>query len=161
MPARAANASLADDELLITRAFDAPVSLVFGIWATREHMIRWLGPKDFACTHLDLDFRTGGKWRACIEAPDHGQHWMGGEYLEIEKDRRIVMSFAWRDGRDQPGVATRVTVTFEAQGAKTVQRFHQAPFLNVEGRDAHVDGWNQAFDREEAYLERLAAGLTK
>ena len=73
MAARAKTAKLADDELLITRSFDAPVSLVFGIWESREHMIRWLGPKDFTCTHLDLDFRPGGKWRACIEQKPMGE----------------------------------------------------------------------------------------
>ena len=157
MPASGVSRKPADDELCITRVFDAPVSVVFGIWAKREHMIRWLGPKDFICTSLELDFRPGGSWRACIEAPAYGASWMGGVFREIEQDRRIVTSFAWEDGRDQPGVETVITVTFEAQGRKTIQRFHQAPFLEVEARDAHVDGWSQCFDHEQAYAEELAA----
>jgi uncharacterized protein YndB with AHSA1/START domain len=42
-------ASLADDELLITRTFDAPASVVFALWSDPEHMKRWLGPPDFSC----------------------------------------------------------------------------------------------------------------
>ena len=158
MTAQSSARKLADDELLITRTFDAPVSVVFGIWEQREHMIRWWGPKAFTCTSLDLDFRPGGRWRACIESEAHGQSWMGGQFREIEKDRRIVFTFAWEDGRDQPGVDTLVTVTFTEQHGKTVQSFHQAPFLHVEGRDSHIGGWNQCFDKERAYAESLAKG---
>ena len=148
--------TLADDELLIVRTLDAPVALVFRIWAQREHMMRWLGPKAFTCTGLDLDFRPGGKWRGCIESEAYGQNWMGGEFREIEKDKRIVYTFAWEDGRDQPGVDMLVTVTFAEEAGKTVQSFHQAPFLNVEARDSHIGGWNECFDKEQAYAEGLA-----
>jgi uncharacterized protein YndB with AHSA1/START domain len=152
---------LADDELLITRTFDAPVTLVFAIWAEREHMIRWLGPKGFTCTSLEMDFRPGGAWRACIVSAEYGKHWMGGQYREIEQDRRIVYTFAWEDGPDQPGVETLVTVTFREQDGQTIQSFHQTPFIHVEARDSHIDGWSECFDREEAYVESLAKEIRR
>ncbi len=158
MPASTSTSKLADDELLITRIFDAPVSLVFRIWEQREHMIRWWGPKGFTCTSMDVDFHPGGRWRACIESEAYGQSWMGGQFREIEKNRRIAFTFAWEDGRDQPGVETLVTVTFTEKDGKTVQSFHQAPFLHAEGRDSHVVGWNQVFDKEQTYAENLAQG---
>ena len=119
-------------------------------------MMRWLGPKAFTCTSLDLDFRPGGKWRACITSDAYGETWMGGEFREIEKDKRIVHTFAWEDGRDQRGVDTLITVNFEEDGGKTVQSFHQAPFINVEARDSHVEGWNECIVKEQAYAESLA-----
>ncbi len=155
MTAHASAKRLADDELLITRVFDAPVSQVFRLWEEREHMIRWWGPKDFTCTSLEHDFRPGGKWRACIVSKAYGENWMSGQFREIEKDRRIVFTFAWEE--DQPN-ETLVTVTFAAQNGKTVQTFHQAPFRTVESRDSHIGGWNECFDREEAYAEGLARG---
>ena len=145
----------ADDELLITRTFDAPVALVFRIWEKREHMIRWLGPENFSCTSLELDFRPGGEWRACIESKEYGKSWMGGRYREIERDKRIVYTFAW-DPSDGPSVETVVTVTFVQKNGKTVQSFHQTPFLTVDSRDSHIGGWNSCFNREEAYVEMLA-----
>lgn len=148
---------LRDDELLIVRTFDAPVSLVFRIWESREHMFRWLGPKDFTCTHLDYDFRVGGKWRACIVADAYGVNWMGGEFRVIEPNKRIVYSFAWEEDSG-PGTLTEITVSFSEQGDKTVQSFHQTPFTSVESRDSHAEGWNQALDREQAYLETLPKG---
>jgi len=38
---------LADDELLITRTFDAPAALVFALWSKPEHMKRWMGSGEF------------------------------------------------------------------------------------------------------------------
>jgi len=40
MTGKAESARPAGHERLITRSFDAPVSLVFRIWAQREHMIK-------------------------------------------------------------------------------------------------------------------------
>jgi uncharacterized protein YndB with AHSA1/START domain len=147
-----------DDELIIERIFDAPASLVFRIWEDRDHMQRWLGPADFTCTHLESDFRPGGKWRGCIVSDKYGENWMGGEYKEIQKDRKIVYSFAWdSEGEDDEyGRETLVTVTLAEKGGKTVQTFHQTPFASVESRDSHIGGWNESFDREQAYVEDLA-----
>jgi uncharacterized protein YndB with AHSA1/START domain len=156
MYVRAGAKKLADDELLITRVFDAPVSLVFRIWEQREHMIRWWGPKNFTCTRLELDFRPGGAWRACIVSAAYGESWMGGRFHEIEKNRRIVFSFAWDERQDQPSIETLVTVTFAEKDGKTAQTFHQAPFRTVESRDSHIGGWTECFDREQAYAEGAA-----
>ncbi|HEY5819922.1 MAG TPA: SRPBCC domain-containing protein [Mesorhizobium sp.] len=145
-----------DDELLIVRTFDAPLELVFRAWSSRDHMIRWLGPKEFACTHLDYDFRRGGKWRGCIVSERYGENWMSGEFKDIEQNRRIVYSFAW-EGDDEDNIETLITVTFARDGQKTVQRFHQTPFISVESRDSHIEGWSESFDREQAYVEGLAA----
>lgn len=149
--------TLRDDELLIERVFDAPVGLVFRIWEDRDHMIRWLGPKDFTCTHLESDFRPGGKWRACIVSDAYGENWMGGQYREIEKNRKIVYTFKWDgDENEEAGANTTVTVTFAERDGRTVQYFHQTPFASVESRDSHVGGWNESFDREQDYVENLA-----
>ena len=142
--------------LSITRTFDAPVSLVFQIWREREHMQQWLGPSGFRCTSLSLDFRPGGSWRGCIESEQYGASWMGGVYREIVPNERLVFTFAWEDGRDQPGLETLVTVTFVEREGKTTQTFHQAPFLHEEARDSHIGGWNECFDRQARYAEGLA-----
>jgi uncharacterized protein YndB with AHSA1/START domain len=153
--ARAEDARPEGHELFITRTFDAPVALVYRLWAEREHMIRWWGPKGFTCTSLEVDFRPGGAWRACIESAQHGKSWMGGRFREIEQERRLVFTFAWEDGRDQPGLETLVTVTFADLDGKTRQTFHQAPFLHRDGRDSHIQGWNSAFDCEAEYAAAL------
>ena len=150
-----ADRPVADDELLIVRTFDAPAALVFRIWEDRSHAIRWWGPKDFTTPHLEMDFRPGGKWRACIVSPAHGENWMSGVYREIERDKRIVFTFRWDEGSG-PTHETLITVTFSEENGRTTQTFHQTPFLTVESRDSHIGGWTQFIEKEGAYAERLA-----
>jgi uncharacterized protein YndB with AHSA1/START domain len=146
---------VADDELYIERLFKAPAQLVFDMWAKREHMLQWMGPKDARCVAADLDFRVGGEWSALVVMPVYGDARMGGRYLEIEPGHRIVMTFNWLNGEGDP--ETVITLTFRDLGdGRTLQTFHQTPFTNVPRRDSHIEGWNQAFDDEQAYLEPLA-----
>jgi uncharacterized protein YndB with AHSA1/START domain len=58
--------------------------------------------------------------------------------------------------RPSAGVETLVTITFQERGGKTVQTFHQRPFLNVERRNSHVQGWTSAFDKLESYATTTA-----
>jgi uncharacterized protein YndB with AHSA1/START domain len=149
------SARLADDELLITRTFDAPAALLFALWSKPEHMKRWMGPADFSCPEAEIDFRVGGAYRAMIKSAQ-GENWFGGIYREIEPDRRLVFTFTWNNDGPSAGVETLVTITFEERGGKTVQTFHQKPFVNVESRDRHVGGWNGTFDKQQVYVAKIA-----
>jgi uncharacterized protein YndB with AHSA1/START domain len=131
---------------------------VFSIWTTRAHMIRWWGPKEHTTPHLDLDFRVGGAYRACIVNAAGVESWMGGRFVEIVENERIVFTFQWEGAADGKGVETLITVTFEERDGKTTQTFHQAPFLDADSRDNHVRGWTQLIEKEQAYAERMALG---
>jgi uncharacterized protein YndB with AHSA1/START domain len=149
-------ARLRDDELLITRTFDAPASVLFALWSEPEHMKRWMGPGDFTCPEARMDFRVGGAYRAMIKSAEHGENWFGGVYREIERNRRLVFTFAWDNDGPSTGVETLVTITFEERDGKTVQTFHQRPFRDVARRDSHVGGWNEAFDKLGSYASKVA-----
>jgi uncharacterized protein YndB with AHSA1/START domain len=150
------SASPADHELLITRTFDAPASLLFALWSEPEHMKQWMGPANFTCPEAQIDFRVGGAYRVMITSPKHGESWFSGVYREIAKDKRIVFTFTWENHGPSAGAEMLVTITFEEHHGKTVQTFHQRPFLTVERRDSHVDGWNQAFGKLETYVAKRA-----
>jgi uncharacterized protein YndB with AHSA1/START domain len=150
------SARLADDELLITRTFDAPASLLFALWSKPEHMKRWMGPANFTCPEVEIDFRVGGAYRAMITSPAHGENWFGGVYREIVENKRLVFTFTWDNDGPSAGVEMLVTITFEEKGGKTVQTFHQRPFLNAERRDSHMGGWTSAFDKLAAYAAQIA-----
>lgn len=149
------SASLAQDELLITRIFDAPASLVFALWTQPEHFRRWMGPEEFDCPVAEMDLRVGGAYRGMIRSAQYGENWFGGTYREIEPNHRLVFTFAWDDGPSGE-IETLVTITFTEQGGKTVQMFHQSPFSSVERRDSHVDGWTSAFEKAAAYAAQVS-----
>jgi len=150
------SARLADDELLITRTFDAPASVVFALWSKSEHMKRWMGPEGFTCPEVDMDFRVGGAYRALMKSPERGDNWFSGVYREIVANKRLVFTFTWDNDGPSAGVETLVTITLEERNAKTTQTFHQTPFSSVERRDSHVGGWSSAFDKLAAYAAKIA-----
>ncbi|WDI30193.1 SRPBCC domain-containing protein [Hyphococcus flavus] len=146
------SAQLADNELLITRTFDAPASLVFSMWSDPEHFKNWMGPETFDCPVVEMDFRVGGAYRAMIRSDEHGENWFGGVYKEIERYSRLVFTFIWDSGGPSDGVETTVTILFRETGGKTEQIFHQAGILNADRRDSQFGGWSSAFEKEHAYL---------
>jgi uncharacterized protein YndB with AHSA1/START domain len=148
--------SVADDELLIVRTFNAPPSVVFAVWSSAEHLKRWMGPKDYTCTEATIDFRVGGRYRAMILSPQGGENWFSGVYREIVPNKRLVFTFTWENEGPSAGLEMLVTITFEERDGKTVQTFHQAPFSTIERRDSHVGGWSQAFDKQATYAESIA-----
>jgi uncharacterized protein YndB with AHSA1/START domain len=152
--------TIGDDELYIERTFDAPAALVFRIWESREHAVRWWGPEKFTTTEFEMDFRPGGQWRATMASKQYGVSRMGGEYREIEKNKKIVFTFAWTEGSGDP-THTLITVTFEEKDGKTLQTFHQAPFSSIQSRDNHIVGWTSFINKEQLYAENIAAGEKK
>ena len=55
-----------DRELVVTRMFDAPPSIVYRAWSQPELFRRWWMPRSVSGVSLvscDLDVRTGGKYR--------------------------------------------------------------------------------------------------
>lgn len=139
-------------ELTITRVFDAPRDLVFAAWTDPEQVARWWGPRDFTTPAATLDVTPGGGWRTCIRSTaDGAEYWSHGVYREVSPPERLVFTFVWEDEHNPE---TLVTVTFAAEGDKTRMTFHQTPFISVEERDSHREGWSECFDDLAAALAR-------
>lgn len=140
-------------ELVISRVFDAPRSLVFKAWAEPQRMACWAGPKGFTMTSCEMDTRPGGAFRFTMQSPDGTDHRVRGVYHEIAEGERLVYTWAWVDAEGKPGHETLITVTFADYGEKTELTLHQALFESVTARDAHRGGWNSALDCLAEYLE--------
>jgi uncharacterized protein YndB with AHSA1/START domain len=52
-----------DEQLLITREFDAPKHLVDKAWTTPELVKRWWSGHQGEVTTAEIDLRVGGRWR--------------------------------------------------------------------------------------------------
>ena len=52
-----------DEQILITREFDAPRDLVYRAWTTPELVKRWWNAKRGEVTICEIDLRVGGAWR--------------------------------------------------------------------------------------------------
>lgn len=136
------DAARAEYALEITRSFDAPPALVFKAWTSKDHLLRWWGPKDFTASSERLEFREGGSYRHTIHGPDGRSYGMSGVYREIVEPERIVFTFAW-DGEPE----TLVTVAIRPEGDGTRLTFRQEPFADAASRDSHESGWGECLDR--------------
>jgi uncharacterized protein YndB with AHSA1/START domain len=152
MSAMTSTIASADLELVITRIFDAPRSLVFKAWTKPERVARWWGPQGFTTRYCEMDIRPGGAYRFCMRSPLGVDHWKRGIYREIVEPERIVFSFAWEEPSGRSGPETLITVTFEEEGAKTKLTLHQATFETAAARDDHRSGWTSCLERFAGYL---------
>ena len=79
-----------DEQILITREFDAPPHLVFEAWTTPELVKRWWNAKRGEVTVAEIDLRVGGRWRYVMVTDDGVEVAFHGEYREIVPNERIV-----------------------------------------------------------------------
>ena len=151
-----------DEQILITREFDAPKDLVFEAWTRPDLVKRWWHAKRGEMTVAEIDLRVGGKWRYAMVTEDGFEVAFHGEYLEIVPNERIVSTETYEgvpEDVSEEDATTVNTATFtEADGRTTVTILVQAP--SKESRDAIVesgmeDGLQDALD----LLEETAVSL--
>lgn len=146
----------ADRELVITRVFDAPRSLVFACWAQQQHCQEWFAPGDCTMLAYGCDPRPGGAWHLAMRHPDGEIFKASGEYKEVVQDERIVFTHAWEGDDGQPEHWTTITVEFSEQpGGRTLMTFTQGLFRSKESRDRHQGGWSLCFDGLTQHLATL------
>jgi uncharacterized protein YndB with AHSA1/START domain len=119
-------------ELVMTREFDAPRSLVFDAWTKPELLKRWLGVRNgWTLDVCEVDLKVGGDYRFVWRGPDGAEMGMSGVYREIVPPERLVATEvfddAWYPGEavdtmvidEQDGKTTlTVTVLYESQEAR-------------------------------------------
>jgi uncharacterized protein YndB with AHSA1/START domain len=109
-----------DQEILISRAFDAPRPLVWEAVTRPELIKRWLGVHNgWVLDVCDMDFRVGGKYRYVWRGPNRAEMGMGGTYLEIERPERIVNTEQFGDPW-YPGAGVGTMVLTERAGKTTM-----------------------------------------
>ncbi|HEV7640599.1 MAG TPA: SRPBCC family protein [Gaiellaceae bacterium] len=151
-----------DEQILITREFDAPKHLVYKAWTTPELVKRWRHAKRGEVTLAEIDLRVGGKWRWVMIADGGFEVGFHGEYLELVPNERIVSTEVYEglpEGVSEEEAATVNTATFtEADGRTTLTLLIQA--TNQASRDAIVDSGMEAGLQDALdLLEQLAISL--
>jgi uncharacterized protein YndB with AHSA1/START domain len=135
-----------DEQILITREFDAPRHLVYEAWTTPELVERWWHANRGEVTLVEIDLRVGGKWRYVMVADGGVEVGFHGEYREIVPNERIVSTEIYEglpEGVSEEDGATVNTATFtEANGRTTLTILVQAP--NKTSRDAIIDSGMEA-----------------
>ena len=149
-----------DEQILITREFDAPRDLVWRAWTTPEFVRRWWHAKRGEVTVVEIDLRVGGKWRYAMVADDGAEVAFHGEYLEIVPNERIVNTeiFEGMPDGDSPPTVNTITFVELPDGRTRLEMLTECPSKDV--RDMIVaSGMEAGMQDGLDLLEELAIEL--
>ncbi len=143
---------LTQPSLTLTRRLRAAPAKVFAAWTDPEKIVRWFGPEQTIVDSVsaDMDVRVGGHFRISFRTDDGEYHEVGGRYLEVVPDRRLVFSWAWHS---TPERQSQVTVVLRDEGDVTLLTLTLDKFFDEAARDGHRRGWTGTLDK----LERMFA----
>ena len=147
----------ADNQIMITRDFDAPKHLVYKASTIPELIKRWWGGERGVVTLAEVDLRVGGKWRYVLNANGGFEVAFHGEYREIVPAERVVNTEIF-EGAPEAGAALATTTYTEKAGRTTLTVLSEYPSREV--RDMVIasgmeGGMQESLDR----LEQVAQSL--
>ena len=142
----------ADQEVLITRIFEAPREQVFRAWTDPDEVAEWYGPEHMHSPRdrIHIDLRVGGRWELTMVRHDgEGQFAIGYDIIELVEPELLVLR---SDPMPEMGMhdPTVTRVELHDHGDKTRMTLTDGPYARGAG---HAEaGWSAAFDKLEARL---------
>jgi uncharacterized protein YndB with AHSA1/START domain len=149
-----------DEQILITREFDAPPELVYKAWTTPELVRQWWAGRRGEMKVVDIDLRVGGTWRYVMLAHGEFEVAFHGEYREIVPGERIVTTEVYEGAPPAPeGEDVLNVITFtEVEGRTLLELLVQAPSKEV--RDVIVNsGMEGGLQEQMELLDELLPTL--
>ena len=151
----------AANEIVISRLFAAPRAMVWGALADPWQVGQWWGPKGFTTTILEMDLRSGGKWRLIMHGPDGTNYPNEMTFTEVIPMERIGLELTGcREGAELIHFQQAMTFTDEDGGTRFTVRI---TFATAEERDQNVrdygsiEGGKQMMERLNAHLHDRSA----
>jgi uncharacterized protein YndB with AHSA1/START domain len=145
-----------DEQILITREFDAPKHLVYKAFTTPELVKRWWSAKRGEVTIAEIDLRVGGVWRYVMVTDGGFEVAFHGEYREIVPNERIVSTEVFEGMPDAEAVNTMTLTEVDGRTTLTILVQH----ASKEHRDAHINsGMEAGLQDAMDLLEHVAISL--
>jgi len=136
--------------------YEASPHFVFEVITDPSLIPEWWGSAALTTTVEQLDLRPGGSWRFLQRHPTGIQYAFHGTYQEVIPAAQLVYTFEFEG---MPGHILHETVTFTAQGGKTlltdIATFHSAEDLDavlISGMEA---GMQESMQRLADLLMRV------
>jgi uncharacterized protein YndB with AHSA1/START domain len=155
--------AVATRQLVIERTLKAAPERIFDAFTDPVQLTKWWWPNGFTCPAAEVDLRVGGTYNISMEWPDfipasaQFSHYLGGEYFEIDRPHRLVMSGRAINDTQGELFATLIELTLEARDGGTALTMRQSyfePMPPAEAMGGAEQGWSEQLDK----LERLLAG---
>lgn len=125
-------------KLEIKQEFNTPVASLFKAWSNPEVIKMWFAPGDMTVPEARANVSVGGEYRFVMQNAEGEQFIVGGQYLEVVDNEKLVFSWQW-EGSDN---VTHVTVLFSKvdDGRSALELVH-SEFEDQDACDKHNQGW--------------------
>ena len=149
----------ADNQVVITRQFDAPRHLVFACYTQPALIRRWLnGAEGWIMTVCEFEPKVGGKYRYEWKAPSGYVMAMAGVIREIEPVSRVASAELFED--DWTGGETVSTLEFNEENERTTL-VNTITYSSREARDGALqtpmaEGMEFGFKKLDQVLAEMA-----
>ncbi|HYC80333.1 MAG TPA: SRPBCC domain-containing protein [Solirubrobacterales bacterium] len=142
----------AEQEVMITRIFEAPREQVFRAWTDPDEVAAWYGPERMETPRekVNIDLRVGGRYElTMVPRGGDGEFPIGYEIIELVEPELIVLR---SDPKPEMGMPESVVlrVEFHDHGGKTRMTLSDGPYPG--GAGPAEAGWNAAFDKLAALV---------
>ncbi len=133
----------------LVRRIAARQAIVFEALVTADGIRAWWGPDDGPAISAEVDARVGGGFRVRFRTADGLEHECAGEFLEIDRPERVVMSWRWiQNGRlDEHDKVSRVEIRLRAIETGTELTLVHSHLSNEDSAPAHEGGWDGALQK--------------
>lgn len=165
-----------DNQLIVSRTFDAPREMVWKAWTDPEMIKQWWGPEGFTSPDAKVDLTIGGKYIYTMHGPA-GSEWdkdmySAGVFKEIVPNEKLVVTDYFSDaegnkvmpadyGQDanSPDEMTATILFEEVEEGKTkLSVIYDKPAteeqLQAMIRSGMNEGWKSTLVKLGAILER-------
>lgn len=136
-------------EAVLVRRIAARPAVVFDSLVTADAMASWWGPTDEPALSATAEPRVNGSFRVRFRSADGREHECAGEFLEIDRPTRVVMSWRWVAGGepDEVGNVSRLDFRLRAIDTGTeLTLIHSALRGEISARN-HESGWGGALEK--------------
>jgi uncharacterized protein YndB with AHSA1/START domain len=141
----------ADQEVRITRIFEAPRERVFRAWTDPDEVAAWYGPESFDTPRerIHIDLRVGGRYELTMVQRGGSEFAIGYEIVELVEPELLVLR---SDPMPEVGVheSTMTRVELHDLGGRTRMTLTDGPYTE----SAHAEaGWRGALDKLAALVD--------
>ena len=132
--------------VVITREFDAALSLVWDAFTKPEILDQWWAPEPFLSKTKFMDFKVGERRFYAMVSPDGQESWAIQRYTSISPKTNFKMYNAFADKDENP----------ELPGSEWDLNFSEQDGITK----VSITIFNESFDRMERLLEGFQQGFT-
>jgi uncharacterized protein YndB with AHSA1/START domain len=139
--------------LRLERTFSAPAEAVFDAWISPEVLRRWWpAGTNWETPVAEVDPRVGGRLRLVMRSPEGEEFGGSGEYLEIDRPKRLVYSWTWDGHAGHQGTQLLEVEFSERDDGTTTVTLTNRGLPDEEAKRLDREGWEASFQNLDRVL---------